>query len=153
MPANAGCLEPVRITLPPGSILSAEHPRPVGGYTETILRIMDLVFCCIAEADRELSNGCSYGTINALSISGRTADAAHWVMFGFHGGGLGGSPESDGLNHGNAPLSTATIPPLEIMESRYPVRYTSWALRQDSGGSGPAPWGPGRQLRDRGAGR
>ncbi len=141
VPANAGCLEPVTITLPPGSILSAEHPRPVGGYTETILRIMDLVFCCIAEADPELSNGCSYGTINALSISGTDGGSApsgseKWVMFGFHGGGLGGSPESDGLNHGNAPLSTATIPPLEIMESRYPVRYTNWTLRQDSAGPG-----------------
>jgi len=136
VPANAGCLEPVRITLPEGSILAAEHPRPVGGYTETILRIMDLIFCAVADAAPQLSNGCSYGTINALSISGRTADAAPWVMFGFHGGGLGGSPESDGLNHGNAPLSTATIPPLEIMESRYPVRYTRWALRPDSGGAG-----------------
>jgi len=136
VPANAGCLEPVRITLPSGSILSAEHPRPVGGYTETILRIMDLVFCCAAQASPEMSNGCSYGTINALSISGRRPDGASWVMFGFHGGGLGGSAGSDGLNHGNAPLSTATIPPVEIMEARYPIRYTSWTLRPDSGGAG-----------------
>jgi N-methylhydantoinase B len=146
VPANAGCLEPVRITLPDGSLLAARHPRPVGGYTETILRVMDLVFRCMAEADPALSNGCSYGTINALSISsGGAAGAGRegtggqgdpWVMFAFHGGGLGGSPESDGLNHGNAPLSTATIPPLEIMESRYPVRYTRFALRPDSGGPG-----------------
>jgi N-methylhydantoinase B len=137
VPANAGCMEPVTIVLPEGSILSAEYPRPVGGYTETILRIMDLVFRCLAEADPEISNGCSYGTINALSISGRNADdSGSWVMFSFHGGGLGGSPESDGLNHGNAPLSTATIPPLEIMEARYPIRYRSWTLRPDSGGAG-----------------
>ncbi len=136
VPANAGCLEPVRITLPAGSILSAVHPRPVGGYTETILRIMDLIFCAVAEAAPQRSNGCSYGTINALSISGAATDGVPWVMFGFHGGGLGGSPASDGLNHGNAPLSTATIPPLEIMESRYPIRYTRWSLRPDSGGPG-----------------
>ena len=57
-------------------------------------------------------------------------------MFTFYGGGLGGSPESDGLAHGNAPLSTATIPPIEILESTYPIRYTRWSLRPDSGGPG-----------------
>jgi N-methylhydantoinase B len=57
-------------------------------------------------------------------------------MFCFFGGGLGGNPESDGLNHGNNPISTATIPPLEILESLYPVMFTQWALRQNSGGAG-----------------
>jgi len=49
---------------------------------------------------------------------------------------LGGNPESDGLNHGNNPISTATIPPAEILESLYPVIFTQWALRPDSGGPG-----------------
>ena len=57
-------------------------------------------------------------------------------MFCFFGGGLGGNPETDGLNHGNNPISTATIPPLEILESLYPVMFTQWALRPDSGGPG-----------------
>jgi N-methylhydantoinase B len=57
-------------------------------------------------------------------------------MFSFFGGGLGGNPETDGLNHGNAPISTATIPPVEILEAAYPVIFTRWALREDSGGPG-----------------
>ena len=57
-------------------------------------------------------------------------------MFSFFGGGHGGHPEGDGLNHGNAPISTATIPPLEILEAAYPVQFTQWALRPDSGGKG-----------------
>ena len=57
-------------------------------------------------------------------------------MFCFFGGGLGGNPETDGLNHGNNPISTATIPPLEILEALYPVMFTQWALRPDSGGPG-----------------
>ena len=40
------------------------------------------------------------------------------------------------MNHGNAPISTATIPPLEILESAYPVKFNQWALRPDSGGDG-----------------
>src|SRR5262249_12969272 len=52
------------------------------------------------------------------------------------GGGLGGNPETDGLNHSNNPISTATIPPIEVLESLYPVMFTQWALRPDSGGAG-----------------
>ena len=136
VPANAGCLEPVEVVIPPGSLLDATWPRPVGGYTETILRMMDVIFRAVALAAPERSNGCSYGTINALSIAGHRPDGRRWVMFTFYGGGLGGSPVSDGLNHGNAPLSTATIPPVEILEAAYPVRYTRWALRADSAGPG-----------------
>jgi len=57
-------------------------------------------------------------------------------MFSFFGGGHGGHPEGDGLSHGNAPISTATIPPLEILEAAYPMMFTQWALRPDSGGPG-----------------
>jgi N-methylhydantoinase B len=57
-------------------------------------------------------------------------------MFSFFGGGHGGHSEGDGLSHGNAPISTATIPPLEILEAAYPIRFTQWALRPGSGGDG-----------------
>jgi N-methylhydantoinase B len=108
----------------------------VGGYTETILRLIDLVFQTVAQVAPERSNGCAYGTINALSIAGHRKDGRRWVMFSFFGGGHGGHPLGDGLNHGNAPISTATIPPLEILEAAYPVKFTQWALRPDSGGPG-----------------
>jgi N-methylhydantoinase B len=58
------------------------------------------------------------------------------VMFSFFGGGLGGNPETDGLNHGNNPISMATIPPAEILEAAYPILFTQWALRPDSAGAG-----------------
>ena len=64
-------------------------------------------------------------------------------MFSFFGGGHGGHPDGDGLNHGNAPISTATIPPLEILEAAYPVKFTQWALRPDSGGDGRSRGGLG----------
>ena len=136
VPANAGCLEPIVFVIPEPSILSARAPKPVGGYTETILRVIDVVFQALAKAAPHLVNGCAYGTINALSLAGHRRDGRRWVMFSFFGGGLGGSPASDGLNHGNAPISTATIPPVEILEAAYPVMFTQWALRPDSGGTG-----------------
>src|SRR5262249_438108 len=67
---------------------------------------------------------------------GRRREGGRWVMFSFFGGGNGGHPEGDGLNHGNAPISTARIPPIEILEAAYPVMFTRWALRPDSGGPG-----------------
>lgn len=136
LPANAGVMRPIDVIVPPGSILSAEFPAPTGGYTETILRMIDVVFSAFAQAvpDRVVAN--AYGTINALSIAGKRANGQPWVMFSFYGGGHGGSAESDGLNHGNAPISTATIPPMEILEAAYPVMFRTWALRPDSAGAG-----------------
>ena len=136
VPANSGVLEPIDFIIDENSILSVQAPRPVGGYTETILRIIDLVFQALALASPELTNGCAYGTINALSLAGHKKDGNRWVMFSFFGGGHGGHPLGDGLNHGNAPISTATIPPLEILEAAYPIKFRKWALRQDSGGAG-----------------
>jgi len=66
VPANAGCLEPIDFVIPETSILSAERPKPVGGYTETILRVIDTVFCALAAAVPDRVNGCAYGTNNAL---------------------------------------------------------------------------------------
>ena len=136
VPANAGVLQPVDFIIPEDSFLSVRAPKPVGGYTETILRLIDVLFQAFEHIAPERVNGCAYGTINALSIAGHRKNGSRWVMFSFFGGGHGGHPEGDGLNHGNAPISTATIPPLEILEAAYPVAFTQWALRPDSGGAG-----------------
>ena len=136
VPANAGCLAPIEFVIPDTTLLGVSAPRPVGGYTETILRVIDVIFGAFAKAAPERANGSPFATINALSLAGWRQHGRRWVMFCFFGGGLGGNPESDGLNHGNNPISTATIPPLEILESLYPVMFTQWALRPDFGGAG-----------------
>lgn len=140
VPANSGVLDAVEFVIPEGLIISAARPKPVGGYTETILRMIDVIFSATAQADPKRAVAHAYGTINALSISGLRSDAKRagqrWVMFSFFGGGHGGHSDGDGLSHGNAPISTATIPPLEILEAAYPVRFVQWALRPDSGGAG-----------------
>ncbi|MGB9114567.1 hydantoinase B/oxoprolinase family protein [Bradyrhizobium sp.] len=136
VPANAGCLAPIEFVIPNTTLLGVSAPRPVGGYTETILRVIDTVFGAFAKVAPQRANGSPFATINALSLSGWREHGRRWVMFCFFGGGLGGNPETDGLNHGNNPISTATIPPAEILESLYPVMFTQWALRPDSGGPG-----------------
>jgi N-methylhydantoinase B len=136
VPANAGVLRPIRFVIPDTTLLAAGAPRPVAGYTETILRLIGVIFGALGKAVPDRATAAPFGTINALSLSGQRADGTRWVMFSFFGGGLGGNPEGDGLHHANNPISTATIPPAEILEAAYPVLFTQWALRPDSGGSG-----------------
>jgi N-methylhydantoinase B len=97
VPANAGVLEPIDFVINPDSLLSVTAPKPVGGYTETIMRLTDVMFQAVARIAPERSNGCAYGTINALSLAGHRANGERWVMFSFFGGGHGGHPEGDGL--------------------------------------------------------
>ncbi|HEY7549751.1 MAG TPA: hydantoinase B/oxoprolinase family protein [Hyphomicrobiaceae bacterium] len=136
VPANAGCLAPIAFVIPDTTLLGVKAPKPVGGYTETILRVIGVVFGALAKAVPERATAGPFGTINALSLAGHRDDGSRWVMFSFYGGGLGGNPESDGLNHANNPISTATIPPAEILEAAYPVIFTQWSLRSDSAGAG-----------------
>jgi N-methylhydantoinase B len=144
VPANAGCLRPIDFVIGEDTFLGVSAPRPVAGYTETILRMIGVVFGALAQADPARATAAPFGTINALSLSGRRGGTgAPWVMFSFFGGGLGASPVSDGLNHGNNPISTATMPPLEILEASYPVMFTQWALRPDSAGPGAHRGGVG----------
>lgn len=142
IPANSGVMEPISITIAPASLLDAQRPRPVGGYTETILRIIDVLFSAFAR----IRPDAACGTINALSITGHRPGGAQlgvarpggarWVMFSFFGGGHGANAQGDGLSHGNPPIATAIIPPVEIMEAAYPILYRQWALRPGSGGPG-----------------
>ena len=90
VPANAGVLDPIDIIIPKDSLLSAERPRPVGGYTETILRIIDVIFAAVGKIDPDRALANAYGTINALSLAGYRPDGRRWVMFSFFGGGHGG---------------------------------------------------------------
>lgn len=143
LPANAGVMRPITVIVPEGSLLAAEFPAPTGGYTETILRMIDVIFSAAAKATPELVVANAYGTINALSIAGKRSNGKPWVMFSFYGGGHGACIEGDGLNHGNAPISTATIPPMEILEAAYPVMFRQWALRPDSAGTGEHRGGMG----------
>ncbi|WP_376098297.1 hydantoinase B/oxoprolinase family protein [Roseomonas sp. CCTCC AB2023176] len=141
--ANSGVMEPIEVIVPEGSLLDADRPKPTGGYTETILRIIDVLFCAFARVQPGAACGNAYGTINALSIAGRRRDGRPWVLFSFFGGGHGGNPEGDGLSHGNPPIATAIIPPVEVMEAAYPVLYRQWALRDGSGGAGEQRGGLG----------
>ena len=137
VPANAGCLAPIEFVIPdttllarlgaaPGRRLHRNHPARhrrdlrrlrqgrAGARQRQPVRHHQ---CALARRLARASAGAG-----SCSASSAAASAA--------------IPESDGLNHSNNPISTATIPPVEILESLYPVMFTQWALRPDSGGPG-----------------
>ena len=103
-----------------------------GNFTPAAINVFQEAFAQAAPA-RVAAN--AYGTINALSIAGKCRNGQPWVMFSFSGGGYGGSVESDGLSRGNAPTSTAPIPPKEVLETTCPVMFLQWASRPGSAGA------------------
>ena len=70
VPANAGCLAPIEFVIPDTTLLGVSAPKPVGGYTETILRVIDTVFGAFAQVAPERAQGSPFATINALSLAG-----------------------------------------------------------------------------------
>ena len=136
VPTSGGCLEPVEFIIPAGSILAAVPPAPVSGYTENIMRTIDVIFGAFAQAAPERANAACFATVNVLLLSGARDDSSKFIFFTFFGGGLGGNPKGDGLSHGNAPIGMANIPPAEILEAAYPTCVLNWGLRPDSGGPG-----------------
>ncbi len=78
MPANAGCLRPIAFTVPETTLLGAGAPKPMAGYTETILRLIGVVLGALAQADPARATAAPFGTINALSLAGHRPDGSRW---------------------------------------------------------------------------
>ena len=70
VPVNSVVLSAIEFIIPENGLVAATAPKPVGGYTETILRIIDVIFVSMSKADPSIVNGCAYGTNKALSLSG-----------------------------------------------------------------------------------
>jgi N-methylhydantoinase B len=76
------------------------------------------------------------GTVTNLSVGGEDPQGGPYVFYSFIGGGYGGNYLTDGLINGNPTLALARTQALEIFESRYPVLFTRYAIREGSAGAG-----------------
>lgn len=138
-PLNEGLLDPVKITLPNGTILSPdfsgspdECPACAIGQTETSQRLVDLLWRCFDLA------ACSQGTINNLLFGN--------ARFGFYetiAGGAGATSDGAGESGVHTHISNTRITDAEVLERRYPVRLESFHLRANSGGTGKFRGGDG----------
>ena len=71
---KCGCDAPDRCDCSRRFDFVAEFPAPTGGYTETILRMIDVIFSAFSKAAPDRVVAHAYGTINALSIAGKRKD-------------------------------------------------------------------------------
>ncbi len=138
VPINAGMFDPLHINEPRGTFLYAEYPRPVSGCAaEVSQRIAEVVFLCLAKAIPDRLFAASAGTVGNFALGGHDeVNDKPFVLYLFTGGGYGGWLGGDGLSNGCSTIGISKMPPIEVMEQRYPVVFDRFALHEASGGAG-----------------
>jgi N-methylhydantoinase B len=144
-PANQGCLRPVRIITPRGTLVNPEPQRGVaGGNVETSQRITDVLLTALAQALPELIPAASQGTMNNLLIGGHDLERNKpFVYYETIGGGMGARPTKDGISGIHTHMTNTMNTPVEALEFAFPLRLKRYALRKGSGGQGKHKGGDG----------
>lgn len=145
IPNNSGCLEPIEIIAPEGTVVNARHPAPVaGGNVETSQRIVDVLLGALSQANPQLVPAASQGTMNNLTIGGW--DAEKGTLFAYYetiAGGMGARPDGDGLSALHSHMTNTLNTPIEALEYAYPLRVVRYEIQQGSGGLGKYRGGDG----------
>ncbi|XP_038616389.1 5-oxoprolinase isoform X1 [Tachyglossus aculeatus] len=133
IPLNQGCLAPVRVVIPPGSILD---PSPgaavVGGNVLTSQRVVDVIFQAFGAC------AASQGCMNNVTFGNE-----HVGYYETVAGGTGAGPGWHGRSGVHSHMTNTRITDPEILESRYPVILRRFELRAGSGGGGRYHGGDG----------
>jgi 5-oxoprolinase (ATP-hydrolysing) len=133
IPLNGGCLAPVEIAVPAGSLLDPPAGAAVvGGNVETSQRVVDVLLAAMGRA------AASQGTMNNLAFGDE--------RFGYYetiGGGAGAGPGFAGASGVHVHMTNTRITDPEVLESKTPVIVRRFALRRGSGGAGRWPGGDG----------
>ena len=139
IPLNDGCMRPINLRVPAGSMLNPEYPAAVvAGNVETSQVITD----CLLAAIRALAP--SQGTMNNFTFGNERHQYYETIA-----GGAGAGPDFDGASAVQTHMTNSRLTDPEILESRYPVILERFAIRHGSGGAGAHSGGDGveRQLR------
>lgn len=139
IPMNAGCLKPLQISVPAGSMLHPQYPAAVvAGNVETSQVVTD----------------CLYGALQALAASQGTmnnftfGDGAH-QYYETICGGSGAGADFDGASAVQTHMTNSRLTDPEVLEWRFPVRLEDFRIRRDSGGAGRHRGGDGTERRVR----
>ncbi len=138
VPNNSGCLVPITIIAPPGSVVNAISPAAVaGGNVETSQRIVDVLLGALAKACPERIPAASQGTMNNVSIGGwdpiRNRPYTYYETIG---GGSGATENSDGASAVHSHMTNTLNTPIEALEYAYPFQIRRYSIREQSGGAG-----------------
>ncbi|MBI4528623.1 MAG: hydantoinase B/oxoprolinase family protein [Deltaproteobacteria bacterium] len=147
-PIDEGCFRPLKIIIPPGKILSATPPAPVGNWSRTLPTVVDLILTALAPALPDKIPAAHKGDMGGYAFHGidpRTG--RRFLCQTIMGGGWGGRPHEDG--------ESATVSvcqgdvqnaPVELQELYYPVLIEHHRLREGSGGAGNFRGGLGIEI-------
>ena len=135
VPLNEGCLSPLTIRCPSGSVLDPpEGAAVVGGNVETSMRVVDLVLTALGRS------AASQGTMNNVAFG--TADGGV-TYYETVGGGAGATPDAAGASAVQLQMTNTRITDPEVLELRVPVLLRRFARRRGSGGGGAHRGGDG----------
>ncbi|MBX9926398.1 MAG: hydantoinase B/oxoprolinase family protein, partial [Hyphomicrobiaceae bacterium] len=126
IPLNAGCLRPLTIIVPEGSMLSPRHPAAVvAGNTETSQAVTNAVFGALEAL------GSAQGTMNNLTFGNDRLQYYETICSGAPAG-----PGFDGAAGVHVHMTNTRMTDPEILELRYPVIVERFAVSRGSGGRG-----------------
>jgi 5-oxoprolinase (ATP-hydrolysing) len=143
IPLNAGCLKPIEVVIPEGSMLNPHPPASVvAGNVETSTCITNAIYGALGSmaAGQCTMNNFTFGnaryqyyeTISGGSGAGGTVDDAGRVVEGF-----------DGTSVVQTHMTNSRLTDPEVLEFRFPVRLESYEIRKGSGGAGRFKGGDG----------
>jgi N-methylhydantoinase B/oxoprolinase/acetone carboxylase alpha subunit len=145
VPYNSGLLRPITLIAPEGSVVNARPPAAVaGGNVETSQRITDVLLGALYKAIPRRIPAASSGTMNNVTFGGfNPAAGKNFAYYETIGGGMGASPESNGLNGVHTHMTNTRNTPIEALEHYLPIRVKRYSLRKSSGGRGKYKGGEG----------
>ncbi|WP_298333185.1 hydantoinase B/oxoprolinase family protein [uncultured Erythrobacter sp.] len=133
IPMNDGCLKPVELIVPDGSML---NPKPgaavVAGNVETSQAVTDTLFAATGRLAP------SQGTMNNFTFGNARHQYYETIC-----GGSGAGPDHDGTSAVQTHMTNSRLTDPEILEARLPVRLDEFSIRRGSGGKGAHSGGEG----------
>jgi len=133
IPLNEGCLKPLKIIAPEGSMINPKYPAAViAGNTEVSQNICD----------------CLFGALGVIAGSQGTMNNFVWGNDQFQNyetiaGGSGAGPGFHGASGTQVHMTNTLMTDPEVLESRFPVRLENFSIRKGSGGKGAWTGGDG----------
>jgi 5-oxoprolinase (ATP-hydrolysing) len=133
IPLNAGCLKPLRVVIPEGSMLNPRYPAAVvSGNVETSSCVTNALYGALGVM------ASAPGTMNNFTFGN-----ARYQYYETISGGSGAGPGFDGTAVVQTHMTNSRLTDPEVLEWRFPVRLESYEIRPGSGGAGRWKGGDG----------
>jgi N-methylhydantoinase B len=132
---NDGIRRVVTITRRPGSVVDPHMPAPVGAATSTKYRITDLCLEALGRFATQMRTAHA-GSCHSVGIEWLHSSSGRAIQYEVLGAAMGAVRDTDGVSGVTTYHTNLSITPIEVLESKYPVRITRFELIRDSGGPG-----------------